>query len=59
MPEYDYTCRRCGHAWSVEQRVTDPPRKYCPSCRRKAARRLISRTSFVLKGNRWARDRYG
>ena len=34
------------------QRITDPPLSRCPTCRRKV-RRLISSTSFQLKGTGW------
>jgi predicted nucleic acid-binding Zn ribbon protein len=34
------------------QRITDPPLGHCPKCRRKV-RRLISNTSFHLKGSGW------
>ena len=35
------------------QKVSDSPVRKCPSCGRLKARRRISRTSFVLKGNGW------
>jgi putative FmdB family regulatory protein len=34
------------------QRITDPPLTRCPTCKRKV-RRLISNTSFQLKGTGW------
>jgi predicted nucleic acid-binding Zn ribbon protein len=34
------------------QRITDPPLARCPKCRRKV-KRLISSTSFQLKGTGW------
>jgi putative FmdB family regulatory protein len=51
MPVYEYLCEKCGE-FEHTQRITDPPLARCPSCRRKV-RRLISNTSFQLKGGGW------
>jgi putative FmdB family regulatory protein len=58
MPIYDYACDKCGHEFHAEQRITDAPLKTCPECRSRKVRRLISRTSFVLKGSGWYSDLY-
>ena len=58
MPIYEYACDKCSHEFEVEQRITDAPVKTCPSCRGRKVRRLISRTSFVLKGGGWYSDLY-
>jgi putative FmdB family regulatory protein len=58
MPTYEYECRACGHAFEREQRIHEDPIKTCPRCRKDEARRLISRTSFVLKGGGWYSDLY-
>jgi putative FmdB family regulatory protein len=58
MPIYEYACDRCGHEFEAEQRITDDPLKSCPTCRGRKVRRLISRTSFVLKGGGWYSDLY-
>jgi len=58
MPIYEYGCRKCGHEFEREQRITEDPIKTCPRCKSKQARRLISRTSFVLKGSGWYNDLY-
>lgn len=57
---YDYICRACGHEFSREQRITDPPVKKCPEkrCQRKKVERLISGGSFILKGGGWYADGY-
>ena len=57
MPTYEYECTR-GHQFEADQRISDPPLARCRVCRAKA-RRLISRTSFVLKGGGWYADGYG
>src|SRR5207237_9242916 len=51
MPIYEYRCAQCGIFEEV-QRITDQPLERCPKCRRKV-RRLISSTSFHLKGSGW------
>ncbi len=59
MPIYEYGCRSCGHELEVQQRFSDPPLATCPSCGKDALERLISLTSFQLKGGGWYRDGYG
>jgi putative FmdB family regulatory protein len=51
MPIYEYRCEHCGD-FEEMQRITDPPLARCPKCRRKV-KRLISNTSFQLKGTGW------
>ena len=58
MPTYEYECRACGHEFEREQRIHEDAIKTCPRCRKHEARRLISRTSFVLKGSGWYSDLY-
>ena len=58
MPIYDYWCENCEREIEVEQRITDDPLKTCPSCRSRRFKRLISKTSFVLKGGGWYSDLY-
>ena len=58
MPIYEYACERCNAEFEVEQRITDDPLKRCPRCRSPKVKRLISQTSFVLKGSGWYSDLY-
>jgi len=51
MPIYEYRCEHCGD-FEEMQRMSDPPLAKCPKCKRKV-RRLISNTSFQLKGTGW------
>jgi putative FmdB family regulatory protein len=58
MPTYEYACDACEHEFEREQRITEAPIRTCPACGKPRARRLISRTSFVLKGGGWYSDLY-
>jgi putative FmdB family regulatory protein len=59
MPIYEYQCEKCDHEFEREQRIVDPPVKTCPKCRGRKVTKLISRSSFVLKGGGWYADGYG
>lgn len=58
MPIYEYRCDKCEREFEVEQRITEDPLRSCPNCRSRKVRRLISQTSFVLKGGGWYSDLY-
>lgn len=58
MPKYDYRCKACGHEFEAEQRITADALKDCPQCSKPDLERLISRTSFALKGGGWYKDAY-
>lgn len=58
MPIYEYRCPSCGHAFERMMRMADSPPP-CPACGHNAVDKLISATSFVLKGGGWYRDHYG
>jgi len=51
MPIYEYQCPKCG-VFEVTQRITESALKRCPTCKAKVER-ILSRTSFVLKGSGW------
>lgn len=56
MPRYEYECDRCG-PFEVEQQMRDDPltEHDCGA----PARRIISSTSFSLRGGGWYADGYG
>ncbi len=58
MPVYEYHCDGCDEDFEREQRISDDPLKICPLCKSRKVKRLISRTSFVLKGGGWYADLY-
>jgi putative FmdB family regulatory protein len=53
MPIYEYECRACGHIFEEWQKITERPVKTCPNCRKRRVERLVSATSFTLKGSGW------
>jgi len=57
MPTYEYECTK-GHRFEFEQSIHDPALKRCKVCRSKV-QRLISASSFILKGGGWYSDGYG
>lgn len=61
MPLYEYRCPKCGTEFErllSHTKRNDP--QPCPNdqCDEKEAKKLISRTSFSLKGGGWASDGY-
>ena len=58
MPTYEYGCDSCQHQFEAQQSIKDEPLRDCPACSEKSLKRLISRTTFVLKGGGWAADNY-
>jgi putative FmdB family regulatory protein len=58
MPIYEYACAACSHQFEEWQKITDKPVKTCPKCKAKKVERLISQTSFHLKGGGWYSDLY-
>ncbi len=60
MPIYEYGCQACGHTFERLQKVSAEPVSDCPECDVDGAvKKLVSRTSFVLKGGGWYKDHYG
>lgn len=58
MPIYEYACGACGHTFEEWQKMSDPPVKTCPKCKKKKVEKLISQTAFQLKGGGWYKDLY-
>lgn len=57
MPIYEYACNDCEHRFEklVRMNAEPPP---CPECEG-SVKKLISASSFVLKGGGWYKDGYG
>jgi len=59
MPIYEYGCSQCHQTSDALQKVNDPAPETCPRCgAHDTLTRLLSRTSFVLKGGGWYADLY-
>jgi len=52
MPIYEYKCVKCEHEFEVMQKMSDDPVKKCEKCDG-TVEKLISQSSFALKGNGW------
>jgi putative FmdB family regulatory protein len=57
MPIYEYRCRNCGEITEVMQKIGDGPLRKCRSCSGRLEK-LVSRTSFLLKGGGWYAEGY-
>lgn len=52
MPIYEYECVNCNRIHEFIQKFSDEPLKKCPLCGGEL-RKLISQSSFILKGSGW------
>lgn len=59
MPTYDYQCFACDHTFELVQKITDDSITTCPECEKEEVKRIISATSFQLKGSGWYATDYG
>jgi len=57
MPVYEYECSGCQKIFEMQQRMTDAPISVCPQCGG-SVRKLVSMSSFQLKGGGWYTDGY-
>ncbi|MCF6186628.1 MAG: zinc ribbon domain-containing protein [Desulfobulbaceae bacterium] len=57
MPVYEYECPQCEKVHEVQQKMTDKPLSTCPECGGEV-KKLISVSSFQLKGGGWYADGY-
>ena len=58
MPIYEYKCQKCGEEFEVFQGITAPAVKSCKFCKG-SVQKLMSLSSFHLKGNGWYATDYG
>ncbi len=58
MPIYEYVCEACGRLIEVMQKMSDPAPAACPECGGSRLAKLVSRTTFRLKGGGWYSDLY-
>ena len=57
MPVYEYECPACEKVHEVQQRMADDPLSQCPECEG-PVKKIMSRSSFALKGGGWYADGY-
>jgi len=53
MPLYEYRCEACGNISEHLQKMADPPPPSCEACGNGPLTKLMSQTSFILKGSGW------
>ena len=53
MPIYEYMCGECGAQFELLQKVSDSNTTTCQQCDNQDVKRLVSATSFRLKGSGW------
>lgn len=60
MPSYDFECAECGEELYDQffSSPNDPMPEICPHCGKKALKKVIRPTNFILKGGCWFRDGY-
>ena len=52
MPIYEYVCEKCNKHFEIMQKITDESLTTCSDCKGHL-KKMISSTSFVLKGTGW------
>ena len=53
MPIYEYKCAECECRLEKLQTMSDDHLKDCPECGKSALKKLVSASSFKLKGTGW------
>ncbi len=58
MPIYEYECKDCGKVEEVFQKISESPLTTCRHCNGQL-KKIISQSSFQLKGSGWYVTDYG
>jgi putative FmdB family regulatory protein len=58
MPIYEYKCEKCSYHFENLQKFSDPTLDICPKCQTKNLKKLISSSTFNLKGSGWHNTDY-
>ena len=58
MPIYEYKCESCGQVSELIMKFSDPQPEKCAHCGSGPLTKLMSATSFHLKGGGWYSDGY-
>ena len=51
MPTYEYRCEGCGHEFELFESINAGKVKTCPSCGKKAKRRIGTGVAVIFKGS--------
>jgi len=57
MPIYEYQCTNCGYDFEIIQKIADSPLTKCKKCGGRL-QKLVSNSSFVLRGTGWYKTDY-
>lgn len=58
MPVYEYNCEKCDTTHTIMKSITQAGAdEYCVLCKNQM-KKLISKSSFHLKGGGWEKDSY-
>lgn len=58
MPIYKFKCSNCDHEFTVIRKMSDKGEVICEQCSSSLTNKMVSKTSFSLKGKGWYRDNY-
>lgn len=58
MPIYEYKCNACGKHFEIMQKISDKSLNACVYCSSKKIEKLMSQSSFALKGSGWHKTDY-
>ena len=58
MPIREYICLDCSICFEVLELTNKKKRVLCPKCSSKRINKMISKSTFQLKGEGWFRDGY-
>jgi len=58
MPIYEYKCENCNKIVELVQPFNATSPETCVHCGKGPLRKLVSQSSFILKGDGWYKDGY-
>lgn len=59
MPLFEYQCSKCNHIEELLQKHNETAPCVCPKCQAESSMsKIISNSTFQLKGGCWAKDLY-
>lgn len=59
MPIYEYLCEKCNYSVEKLEKITESEKKeLCPNCKICKLKKIVSKSSFNLKGKGWYKTDY-